>query len=403
MYKQIIKNSDIAIQIDSKIINIAECLNNSQQSAIDIMGGKAGEILFWAHYSLYKKDEVILNKVTAILSEVFEEIEKGFNYPTFAGGVAGIGWIVEYLVENDFINADTNEIIGSLDDFLYPLMLNFIREGNYDYLHGALGIGLYFLKRQTNKSSLKYLLDLVNELDKIAIKDDSGVRWLSELDRNKNTKGFNLSLSHGMSSIIAFLSKLYSAGIAEEKVIKLLNGAVKYLLSQQLNILKHKSNFPNWVCSEEPATHSRLAWCYGDLGIGMALWQAGNNTKNELWKEKAIEILLHSTKRRDLKENSVVDAGLCHGAAGIAHIYNRMYRLTKINAFKESAEYWFNQTLEMAIHKDSISGFKAYRIEKHGGSYEDFGFLEGIAGIGLTLISAVSDIEPKWDECLLLS
>ncbi len=35
--------------------------------------------------------------------------------------------------------------------------------------------------------------------------------------------------------------------------------------------------------------------------------------------------------------------------------------------------------------------------------YEDFGFLEGIAGIGLAFISAISDIEPAWDEYLLLS
>ena len=33
----------------------------------------------------------------------------------------------------------------------------------------------------------------------------------------------------------------------------------------------------------------------------------------------------------------------------------------------------------------------------------EYNLLDGIAGIGLSLISAISSIEPQWDECLLLS
>ncbi|MCK5168939.1 MAG: hypothetical protein KAQ75_03590, partial [Bacteroidales bacterium] len=137
--------------------------------------------------------------------------------------------------------------------------------------------------------------------------------------------------------------------------------------------------------------------------VGIALWQAGKNTNNEEWKNKALEILLHTTKRKDLKENSVIDAGLCHGTAGIAHIYNRMYNNTGRDEFKKAAIYWFEQTLKMAKYDDGLAGYKAWRTPEYGGLQNEYGFLEGIAGIGLALISAVSDIEPKWDECLLLS
>ncbi len=44
------------------------------------------------------------------------------------------------------------------------------------------------------------------------------------------------------------------------------------------------------------------------------------------------------------------------------------------------------------------------KIYKRGINSEKTKYLlEGIAGIGLAMISAVSDIEPIWDECLLLS
>ena len=146
-----------------------------------------------------------------------------------------------------------------------------------------------------------------------------------------------------------------------------------------------------------------MAWCYGDLGISMSIWNASQTIKNKEWENKALEILRYSIKRTDLEKNSVIDAGLCHGAAGIAHIFNRMYINTKNTEFKNAADYWYVETLKMANHENSLSGFKAWHTEKYGGWQEEFGFLEGIAGIGLALMSAISDTDPTWDEILLIS
>ena len=124
---------------------------------------------------------------------------------------------------------------------------------------------------------------------------------------------------------------------------------------------------------------------------------------NKEWEDKATEILLYATERRDFQKNMVMDAGLCHGTVGNAHIFKRMFLNTGKKEFNEAAEYWYNASLKMASYKNSITGYKAFRTEEYGGYTEDFGFLEGAAGIGLALLSAISDIEPKWDEILLLS
>ncbi|NOQ24523.1 MAG: hypothetical protein GQ564_04100 [Bacteroidales bacterium] len=404
-WRQTINNSNIQ-KYSEKLKEIAKILQNEcpdLEDNIGVMGGKVGIVTFLFYYAKLFDKQDPYDYALELLISVFDEIDKGFNYHTHAGGLAGIGTVIELLTQEELIEADTDEVLSGFDDFLYKVMINELKNSNYDFLHGAVGIGFYFLKRKSNKDSHKFLNNFVNELDSIAHKDEQGIKWLSVLNREENSQGYNLSLSHGISSIIVFLSKLYSEGIAKEKVLGLLSGAVKYLLSQQLDITKFKSNFPSWVCKDEPSTHSRLSWCYGDLGIGMALWQAGNNTNNETWKEKAIEILLHSTKRRDLKEDSVLDAGLCHGSAGIAHIFNRMYINTGLMEFKNTADYWFSETLKMAKFDDGLAGYKVWRSSEMGGLQNQFGFLEGIAGIGLTLISATSDIEPKWDECLLLS
>ena len=112
---------------------------------------------------------------------------------------------------------------------------------------------------------------------------------------------------------------------------------------------------------------------------------------------------LHASKRRDLKENFVLDAGLCHGTAGIAHIFNRMFINTGVTDFKEASDYWFEETLKMATFEDGLAGYKVWRTKEMGGWTNEYGFLEGIAGIGLAMISTISNINPDWDECLLLS
>lgn len=155
-----------------------------------------------------------------------------------------------------------------------------------------------------------------------------------------------------------------------EKTFHLLNGAIRYLLNNQLDASLYHSTFPNGVIESESPSNSRLAWCYGDLGIGMALYLAGKTTNNINWESKALEVLLRTTKRRTDDLTLVVDAGLCHGAVGIAHIYNRMYGYTKNIIFKEASDYWFSKTLDMAKFDDGLAGYKAWRKKEMGGSMQ---------------------------------
>lgn len=400
MKEKMIFNPHVIKQLNEKIDVIAKHLNTSSKTSLNLMEGKTGEILFWAYYSKYKKNAAAKNKITSILSDVFDEIKNGFKDPTFCSGLAGIGWTVEHLVQNGFIKADTNKIIGSLDDFLYSYLLFYIRAGNYDYLHGALGIGMYYINRSSNPKTQEYLIEMVNELEKQSTRINQGIAWNVKLAPDSDMRGYNLSMSHGISGIIVILSRLYKLGICKEKVSELVTGAVTYLLQN-----KQKDTslylFPRWVCETETETNKggRLAWCYYDMGIAIALWQAGLLFNNEKWKNEAIETLLHTTIITDIKESGACDAGLCHGTAGIAHIYHRMYSYTNIDAFKKSSIFWFEQSLKMASYEDGLAGYKAYR----GDWVNDYGLLDGISGIGLAMISAVSDTEPRWDSALLLS
>lgn len=387
-----------------KLNEIGEIFRNyDYEDNISLMAGNSGSSLFLFYYSFFTKDKTFYKNAKELIERSFHAVQEGNVHPSFAVGLAGLGWLMEHLSQNNFLDIDTSEVLGELDSFLYQAMISEIKLGNFDYMHSASGLALYFLSRKSNPNSDRYLNDYVDILTEHCEFENNCCKWQAKmLAKHDPIMTYNFGMSHGLASIIAILSKISQKWGNNDKIERLIEGTVNYLLSNRLDIKEHTSHFPNFISSDgNKSGASRLAWCYGDLGISIALWNASKVIDDAELEKNVIEVLLHTTKRRDLHTNQVKDAGLCHGTSGIAHIYNRMHINTGISEFKETSNYWFNKTLEFAKFEDGLAGFKYWR---HGiGWANDYGFLEGIAGIGLALISYVSDIEPAWDECLLLS
>jgi len=297
------------------------------------------------------------------------------------------------------------KFLDDLDPYLYKMMMVDIRKGNYDYLHGALGVGTYFLSRIDKEEVHVYLNELLTELEKSGITcKNNAIKWISVIDHETGEKGYNISLSHGMSSIAAFLIRLHQLDFETTRVIKLLIRTVTYILDQITYTEGSNSYFPSFSKENSKGSYySRLGWCYGDLGIANTLLRAAILLKNEEWQKLAMKILLHNCNRRDLRENVINDAGLCHGSAGIAHIFWNLYQNTQIEKFKKTTDYWLGVTTQMAKYSDGSAGFKTWRKEENGGPEKSNKLLDGISGIGMTLLSILNSREIGWNECLMLS
>jgi len=363
-----------------------------------------------------------LEQISSILSEnykdtehvglVIEKINEGYSFPTFCTGIAGAGWAIELLREEDFVDIDSDELLSDLDDYLSLAIKQMGEENNfYDFLHGVIGIGFYFFKRYQSTKSLelknKYktkLLEIIASLGRTAKKEDDTITWESYLIQNEELKGFNLSLSHGMTSIINFLARLAVYDDFYEEAAPLMQNAIRFILRNENKDLSCSSLFPSWVYEGMgTANNERLAWCYGDLGIGFTLWRAGKVLQDDVIAQKGIATIENSCKRRDLIEAKVKDNGLCHGTFGMVQIYKHMYKETKKTVFKETADYWMEQGLTMGIHEDGYAGYMQWQGGKNPGWRNETNLLEGIAGIGLSIISYLAPFETKWDECLLIS
>ena len=382
------------------------------EKEIGVLSGMSGIALFHFYYAKFLGEESIADIGVDVITLLFQKINDGYSFPTFCSGIAGAAWAIELLQEEDFIDVNSDELLSELDDFLIHTIKEMETGDNYfDFLHGTLGIGFYFFKRYQKTQSIELkntykeqLLYIINLLENASQKEGNMIKWESYLIRKDKLKGVNLGLSHGMPSIINFLSRLAAHDIFYDQVESLIKNATNFVLHHQNKDTSNSSLFPSWVYEGmDTNANARLAWCYGDLGIGITLWRAGKATNDKELQQNAITILKHSAIRRDRIECNVKDAGLCHGAFGIMHIYNYMYKETKEELFKETADFWIDEGMAMAHHENGYAGYMQWTGGENEGWRLESGLLEGIAGIGLSIISYLAPFETKWDECLLIS
>jgi hypothetical protein len=100
------------------------------------------------------------------------------------------------------------------------------------------------------------------------------------------------------------------------------------------------------------------------------------------------------------------DAGLCHGTAGLALMYHRLWNATHEAVFADAARLWYRKTLAHRRPDTGIAGYQAYYPDAVGQPprwIDDASFLTGAEGIALALLAGISTVAPAWDRVLLVS
>lgn len=96
---------------------------------------------------------------------------------------------------------------------------------------------------------------------------------------------------------------------------------------------------------------------------------------------------------------SSIPAGLCHGAAGLVHLLDRLWQATGEPLFAEAASAWGEHTIRFR-GVEGIGGYQAWEGDYFESSADD---LAGTTGIGLALAATISTRLPDWDRPLLVS
>src|SRR6218665_3566121 len=396
----LVTDAGIKKEIDTKLGQIAaylqENLDNNQPG---LLNGNGGQCLYFAYLNAYQQTDAYNDAIGQLLENSFTAInDRDLNTTSFCTGISGVLWTIWFLNKEGF--AELDDYFEDIMPVLETALENDSKISNFDFLHGATGLAYYLshISQHTQPLLEAYLKNLGEKGEE----DENTFKWLGQIKHGDSMRPvYNLSLSHGLASIVIVLCAMQEQMPEKEQAGRLIKKAIHYLcLQKEIPTTADDSFFPNYA-STEKQERSRLGWCYGDLGTAFAFLKAGQTLNDPSMTDEAISLMLHNTKRRDIQKAFVAHAGICHGAAGVAHMFNRFYQHTGREEFKETALYWLRQTLAMATFKDGIAGFKTY--DGPDGWKNDSSLLDGVAGIGLALLGFVSDTEPRWDRCLLLS
>lgn len=371
-----------------------------QKANIDtgIFNGASGISLFCFYYQQFDPSDVdIYDKGIDLLK--FESITLN-NRASENNNFTDLNWLIwtiSHLKSEGIIDLDPSDYLA-----LKPLFLNhyerYLKEGNYDLFYGFIGLSqslsLFCGCDEYIKLSRSFFLNTVE-------KEGVFSKWPSLfIDKSGN---YNFGLAHGMPSIVLQLVKLYELKPEEgETFRRLALSCCKYLLDKKQDYKIVGSYFPNYHKNDNSESQeSRLAWCYGDLGVGYCLWKAGNVFSDEQIAKVGLEVLLTCAARTEIKSTMIADLCLCHGSSGLILFFKRLYEFTGLLEFRVAAEYWTTFTLREIRAADDITSIKVWKGDQQGYVFES-GMLMGVAGIALILLEVAEGKKYSWSNWLLL-
>jgi len=411
---------------------------DSGESRASLPGGHAGLALLFAYLAEadvgdHDFPEVAIRYLESAIAAASDD-DIG---PALHGGLTGTAWTVEHLRARWFNSDDDPN--GDVDSALLACVSQSPWHGSYDLISGLVGIGVYALERLPGRplagssatrssrdsgspsrvsTAIEILEQITSRFEEMAVWVPGGATWhtapelLPAHEREIHPEGhYNLGLAHGVPAVIALLAHTLAAGIATDAARRLLGASVPWLLARRQD--DEVASAYTWAIpaavEREPLDpvepeNCRLAWCYGDPGVAVALLSAARACGEEHWEGEALAAARRAA-RRPLDSTGVIDAGLCHGAAGLALVFQRLFCTTGDPELGAVARTWVERTLELRRPGEEIAGFPSFNSPSSGSArwHRDPGLLTGAAGVALALVAASTPLEPRWDRALLLS
>jgi len=364
------------------------------------LNGGLGLAFYYYHASRVSEEKKFGDRAHEIVEEIFVSLDSGLPRlagPAFSNGGAGLCYVINFLNREGFLDFEVEAEFEELDRYLFSTAMNQIEADFIDYLHGALGTILYFSERTGEGQVQCYLDALIEKICGKAVKQPSGYWWRNYLLQVSEKEDINFSLSHGLSGILLILLNAYPRCKHKDLIEHVVKEGVRFILKHKIDIdfaENAYSFFPFLIRKDatELIAPNRLAWCYGDLNEVLLFYRAGKLFSDEGLVRLADLIGGQTLLRKKQEMTMISDSHFCHGSSGLAQFYKTLYKESGLPAYLEGYEYWMEQTI-LLLDTD---------LEKGVYAGKECDYLEGLIGVGLTLLSYVSERELHWSRSVLL-
>lgn len=387
---------------------IAEALQLETTGTLpSLMKGNAGIGLFFTYYYLHTRDEAYLHKSRELTNDALSYLEKIEMPAMFASGFPGIAWLVKHQANLGLLGKESDILLEDIDDYVYQALPAYLQSNKSDVFYGYAGLTLYLLERDTCHrpgAIAQVQQQLETSVQEVAV----GAWW-----KNEKEEDLNFGLAHGLPGILKFICHLGSHGALNERLLYLLGKSAAWL-SRQAFQTAGVSVFPNGIKPGQPPpfADSRLAWCYGDLGVALALVDAQKLVGdadlyhfNDQLLDRLASRPVESAFLKYDEELRCYDNCLCHGTAGITYLYFKLFLKTGHDGIYRRLQEWIT-VLQDNLAK-MLSALKALpvrqeRILQQLICCDDYNLLHGISGAGLVLMGMQSPAARKWDHIFLM-
>ncbi|PJJ47716.1 lanthionine synthetase-like protein [Hymenobacter chitinivorans DSM 11115] len=206
-----------------------------------------------------------------------------------------------------------------------------------------------------------------------------------------------LGLADGLAGELLLLVQLAERGIFRAGIMEQVRQGILSILAAKREVdfsEKKYAIFPDEIGSgpeAETRFSNELSWRTSDLGQALLFYKSYELLQDQELVRLAELVGLNTLLRADVRTTAITTAEFGSGAAGVAHLYRKLYQLSGHEAYRKGYAYWLTQTRSWLTH------------ELHTDFYQhrEHDLRRGLVGVGLVLLSAISEQEIGWDRALL--
>ena len=405
----------IEAKVSEEILKILGSIDKAitqkwQYESHGLLSGRGGCSLYFLYQYIQNGKSNYADQSLQIL-----ETEIAFFNQSGIGDYLSIGlpsssppWLIDLAVKFDILHesekSNSNECIKHV---IESTTKEEIIANRHDLFYGFIGKTIIIMEHD-KEIARTFVLRILEALRNSAITSADKTHWQTPYPFHATKsyeKTINLGIPHGSCGIILFLLKCCDVYNLREELKSLLKGSIDWLIAR----LDKEKNKLLYSYSSKLSGTGKLGWCYGDQAIAFTLLRYYETFNCERAKAKAYE-LIEQAAAKPIEQTGVqfypkygyYDMRICHGTSSVAYMWQKMYQITKDENIKALADKWLNITLDnLEIFLPQLD--KINELEKGNEMIDtSMGFLNGLSGVGLSLISFLNPTLSDWDKLLLL-
>lgn len=155
---------------------------NDVPSATGLLKGEMGIVLVLAHYAKVRSNPYIEKVADCLLSKVLDNLTKTEDIG-FATGLAGVGWGIEFLIQNGYMKGDSIAICEEIDQRIMSVDIRRMHDKSFETgLKGLLTYLLAHLQGGIKNGHLAfddiYINDWTEKLKVLSEGDPEDTTWI---------------------------------------------------------------------------------------------------------------------------------------------------------------------------------------------------------------------------------